>query len=154
MHLSEQVAENDACLATYGVTPTQLLHDAGALGPLTTAVHPTHLERAGSIERIALAKSELPRALPAEGLAVLNADDPRVAAMREVTPARVRTFGVTTPADVTAADVVSHGVHGTEFTLRAPWGERRVRSGTPGRHLVPHALAAAAVGVPSSSASN
>ena len=43
VHLSEQVAENDACLATYGVTPTQLLHDAGALGPRTTAVHATHL---------------------------------------------------------------------------------------------------------------
>ncbi|MCW2773693.1 MAG: formimidoylglutamate deiminase [Nocardioides sp.] len=43
VHLSEQLAENDACVATYGVTPTQLLHDAGALGPLTTAVHATHL---------------------------------------------------------------------------------------------------------------
>jgi formiminoglutamate deiminase len=43
VHLSEQVAENDACLATYGVTPTQLLHDTGALGPRTTAVHATHL---------------------------------------------------------------------------------------------------------------
>jgi formiminoglutamate deiminase len=43
VHLSEQVAENDACLATYGATPTQLLHDAGALGPRTTAVHATHL---------------------------------------------------------------------------------------------------------------
>jgi formiminoglutamate deiminase len=43
VHLSEQVAENDACLATYGVTPTQLLHEAGALGPRTTAVHATHL---------------------------------------------------------------------------------------------------------------
>ena len=46
VHLSEQVAENDACLATYGATPTQLLHDAGALGPLTTAVHATHLSGA------------------------------------------------------------------------------------------------------------
>jgi formiminoglutamate deiminase len=43
LHLSEQVAENDACLAAYGVTPTQLLDDAGVLGPLTTAVHATHL---------------------------------------------------------------------------------------------------------------
>jgi formiminoglutamate deiminase len=43
VHLSEQVAENDACLATYGATPTQLLHDAGALSPRTTAVHATHL---------------------------------------------------------------------------------------------------------------
>ncbi len=44
-----------------------------------------------------------------------------------------------------ATGIVSHGIHGTEFTLHAPWGERRMRSGTPGRHLVPHALAAAAV---------
>ncbi len=43
VHLSEQVAENDACLATYGVTPTRLLHDAGALGPRTSVVHATHL---------------------------------------------------------------------------------------------------------------
>jgi formiminoglutamate deiminase len=43
LHLSEQRAENDACLAHYGRTPTQLLADAGALGPGTTAVHGTHL---------------------------------------------------------------------------------------------------------------
>jgi formiminoglutamate deiminase len=43
VHLSEQVAENEACLAATGRTPTQLLADAGALGPLTTAVHATHL---------------------------------------------------------------------------------------------------------------
>ncbi len=109
------------------------------------AVHPAHLERAGSIERIAQAKSELPAALPSDGLAVLNADDPRVAAMASVTAAPVRTFGLGPDADVRATDVVSHGLAGTEFTLVAPWVERRVTSGTPGRHLVPHALAAAAV---------
>jgi formiminoglutamate deiminase len=43
LHLSEQPAENEACLARYGRTPTQLLADAGALGPTTTAVHATHL---------------------------------------------------------------------------------------------------------------
>jgi UDP-N-acetylmuramoyl-tripeptide--D-alanyl-D-alanine ligase len=109
------------------------------------AVHPTHLERAGSIERIAQAKSELPAALPRDGLAVLNADDPRVAAMTRVTQATVRTFGRGADAQVRAVDLASHGVAGTEFTLVSPWGTRRVRSGTPGRHLVPHALAAAAV---------
>ncbi len=109
------------------------------------AVHPTHLERAGSIERIAAAKAELPAALPRDGLAVLNADDPRVAAMAQVTPAAVRTFGLGPSADVGATDVVSHGLAGTEFTVRAPWTTRRMRSGTPGRHLVPHALAALAV---------
>ncbi len=43
VHLSEQVAENEACVAAHGLTPTQLLAEAGALGPLTTAVHATHL---------------------------------------------------------------------------------------------------------------
>ncbi|HET6820797.1 MAG TPA: UDP-N-acetylmuramoyl-tripeptide--D-alanyl-D-alanine ligase [Candidatus Limnocylindria bacterium] len=109
------------------------------------AVHPTHLERAGSIEAIARAKSELPQALPSDGLAVLNADDARVVAMASVTPATVRTYGLAAGADVRALDVVSRGLEGTEFTLRAPWGQRRLRTGMPGRHLVGHALAAAAV---------
>jgi formiminoglutamate deiminase len=43
VHLSEQPAENEACLAAYGLTPTELLHEAGALTPRTTAVHATHL---------------------------------------------------------------------------------------------------------------
>jgi len=108
-------------------------------------VHPAHLERAGSIERIALAKSELPAALPRDGLAVLNADDPAVAAMRAVTAAPVRTFGLGPGAEVRAEEVASRGLAGTEFTLVAPWGTRRLVSALPGRHLVPHALAAAAV---------
>ena len=109
------------------------------------AVHPAHLERAGSIERIAEAKSELPAALPADGLAVLNADDPRVVAMAGITRAEVRTFGLGAAADVRADEIVGHGLAGTEFTLHAAWGSRRMMSATPGRHLVPHALAAAAV---------
>jgi formiminoglutamate deiminase len=43
VHLSEQVAENSACLEAYGATPTAVLADAGALGPRTSAVHATHL---------------------------------------------------------------------------------------------------------------
>jgi formiminoglutamate deiminase len=43
VHLSEQTAENDACIAAYGATPTQLLADHGVLGPMTSAVHATHL---------------------------------------------------------------------------------------------------------------
>ena len=44
VHLSEQQAENGQCLAVYGVSPTRLLHDAGALGSSSTAVHATHLD--------------------------------------------------------------------------------------------------------------
>ncbi|KRA89268.1 N-formimino-L-glutamate deiminase [Nocardioides sp. Root682] len=42
-HLSEQPAENDACRTAYGMTPTEVLADAGVLGPRTTLVHATHL---------------------------------------------------------------------------------------------------------------
>jgi len=42
-HLSEQRAENDACVGRYGVTPTRLLADSGALGPASVAIHATHL---------------------------------------------------------------------------------------------------------------
>lgn len=43
VHLSEQTAENDACRAAHGRTPTRLLADHGVLGPRTTGVHNTHL---------------------------------------------------------------------------------------------------------------
>ena len=46
VHVSEQPAENDACRAAYGRTPSQLLSDAGVLGPTSTAVHATHLDPA------------------------------------------------------------------------------------------------------------
>jgi formiminoglutamate deiminase len=51
VHLSEQVAENDACLAAYGLTPTQVLEEAGVLGERTSAVHATHLTD-GDIEAL------------------------------------------------------------------------------------------------------
>ncbi len=43
VHLSEQTAENEACMAAHGCTPTQLLSDHGVLGPRTTGIHNTHL---------------------------------------------------------------------------------------------------------------
>jgi cytosine/adenosine deaminase-related metal-dependent hydrolase len=51
VHLSEQPAENAACLARYGCTPTEVLDETGALGPDTTAVHATHLT-ANDVERL------------------------------------------------------------------------------------------------------
>lgn len=104
----------------------------------------SHLDGFGDIETTAEAKSELPRFLGPEGTAVLNADDPRVAAMAERTRARVLTFGALNPADIAAADVDPRdGRHA--FTLRTPDGEARVELGLWGAHQVGNALAAAAV---------
>ena len=113
---------------------------------VVTNVGPVHLERLGTLDNIALNKSELVRALPESGTAVLNADDPRVIRMREVTTANVITYGLDdTEADLCAKDIVSHGLKGVHFTLQvgSDGQEWRVRLPLLGRHSVHTALAAA-----------
>lgn len=110
-------------------------------------VGPVHLERAGSLEAIARAKRELPEALPADGHAILNIDDPFVEAMATHTPARVWRAGTSATADVRGTDVASHGARGFEFTLSHETQSRRVHVPLPGGHLVTNVLAAAAAGL-------
>jgi UDP-N-acetylmuramoyl-tripeptide--D-alanyl-D-alanine ligase len=111
-------------------------------------VGPVHLERAGSLETIIAAKRELPEALPADGHAILNADDPDVLAMASHTAARVWLFGVkSAELDVRGSEVTSHGADGFEFELTASGQSRRLRVPLPGAHLVSNVLAAAAVGL-------
>ena len=112
---------------------------------VVTNVGPVHLERMGSLERIAQNKSELPRALPPGGTAILNSDDERVLAMRDVTSANVVTYGLAEASDLRAADIESFGLKGVHFTLHSrEAGESwRVRLPLMGRHSVHTALAAA-----------
>ncbi len=112
---------------------------------IVTNVGPTHLERFGSIEAIEEAKGILPASLPADGLAVLNADDPRTLCMRNRTSARVLTFGRTMQADVRATDEASQGLDGISFTLNFEGQSAAVRTSLVGIHHVMTALAAAAV---------
>ncbi|BCX05178.1 MAG: UDP-N-acetylmuramoyl-tripeptide--D-alanyl-D-alanine ligase [Candidatus Roseilinea sp.] len=117
---------------------------------VVTIVAPVHLERLGTIENIAKAKSELPAALPpAElgGVAILNDDDERVRAMAAVTSARVVTYGLTPRAHVWASSIESFGLDGISFTLH--YGRERQLAKLPliGRHSVQTALRAAAVGL-------
>jgi UDP-N-acetylmuramoyl-tripeptide--D-alanyl-D-alanine ligase len=104
-----------------------------------------HLGEFGSREAIATAKGELVEALPPEGLAVLNADQPLVAAMAARTRARVRTFGVAPDADVRAGDVALDGRGRAAFTLTAAGQAVPVRLALYGEHHVSNALAAGAV---------
>jgi UDP-N-acetylmuramoyl-tripeptide--D-alanyl-D-alanine ligase len=104
-----------------------------------------HLGEFGGRAGVAAAKGELVEALPADGLAVLNADDPLVAAMATRTPARVVTFGVAAAADVRAGDVGLDPTGRPRFTLVTPEGTAPVAMGLYGEHNVPNALAAAAV---------
>ena len=111
-----------------------------------TRVEAVHLEMFGSLEDIAQAKGELVESLPADGLAVLNADHPVVAAMAPRTVARVLTYGVAEGADVRATDIVLDDELRASFTLHTPWGTTAVRLGARGEHQVGNALAAAAAG--------
>ncbi len=103
-----------------------------------------HVGEFGSRENIALAKGELVEALSPEGLAVLNADDPAVAAMAGRTRARVVTVGVREPADVTATGVSLDAGGRATFTLNAIGTSRPVRLQVAGAHQVGNALAVAA----------
>ncbi|MEU2610820.1 UDP-N-acetylmuramoyl-tripeptide--D-alanyl-D-alanine ligase [Micromonospora sp. NPDC007271] len=104
-----------------------------------------HLGEFGSVETIALAKGELVEALPADGLAVLNADDPLVDAMAARTEARVVRYGESERADVRARDVSLDERGRASYTLVTPEGSAPVRLGLAGRHQVSNTLAAAAV---------
>jgi UDP-N-acetylmuramoyl-tripeptide--D-alanyl-D-alanine ligase len=97
------------------------------------------------IEQIAQAKSELPAALPADGVALLNADDPLVARMAAVTPARVVTFGLSAGADVRATGVELDRLSRPRFTLTSREGSADVALRLSGAHNVTNALAAAAL---------
>lgn len=103
-----------------------------------------HTGEFGGIEEVARAKGELAEALPGDGVAVLNADDPRVAAMAGRTAARVVTFGLGN-ADVSAADIRLDALGRPAFTLVTAAGSAPVRLALHGAHNVPNALAAAAI---------
>lgn len=100
-----------------------------------------HVGEFGSVEAIAKAKGELPASLPRDGVAVLNADDPLVAAMAGRTSARVVLVGESADAEVRATDVTVDEAGAASFTVTAPFGSARVRLALVGRHHVGNALA-------------
>jgi UDP-N-acetylmuramoyl-tripeptide--D-alanyl-D-alanine ligase len=108
-------------------------------------VAPAHLEYFGTIERIAEAKAELVQGLKPGGVAVLNADDPLVAAMRGLHQGRTLTFGIENPSDVMASGISTAALGLVRFTLRTPLGEAKASLPMPGRHNLMNALAAGAV---------
>jgi UDP-N-acetylmuramoyl-tripeptide--D-alanyl-D-alanine ligase len=117
---------------------------------IVTNVGPTHLERLGTIERIAQAKAELPLALPSVdegGIAILNADDEWVQAMAGQTRAHVFTYGLDPGADLWADEIQSKGLDGIHFSFH--YGQETIHARVPmlGRHSVHTALRAAAVGL-------
>jgi UDP-N-acetylmuramoyl-tripeptide--D-alanyl-D-alanine ligase len=111
-----------------------------------TNVGETHVEILGSIDNIAAAKGELVEALGPGGLAVLNADQPLVAAMQAKTPAGKLFYGLGPAAGIRAANIAV-GQRETAFECQTPAGSFNVTLPAVGRHNVYNALAAIAVGL-------
>lgn len=110
---------------------------------VVTAVAGAHTERVGGIEGVAKAKAELVEALPAGGVAVLNADDHRVAAMATKTDASVVTFGET--GDVRWSNLTLDELARPSCRIDSPWGAVDLRLAVSGVHMVANAAAALAV---------
>ena len=118
-----------------------------------------HAGEFGGLDQVARAKGELVEALPADGVAILNADDPRVLAMAARTQARVVTFSASPHArtphqtiqshvpqpSVRASDIRLDELGRPSFTLLTPEGSAPVTLRLHGAHNVPNALAAAAL---------
>lgn len=104
---------------------------------IVTNVGPIHLERMGSIERIARAKSELVEALAPEALAILNGDDPWTRAMAEVSGVAPSVLvGLGERCHYRALDIQSRGLDGISFSVRAEGGAYHFETGVPGMHNV------------------
>jgi UDP-N-acetylmuramoyl-tripeptide--D-alanyl-D-alanine ligase len=103
-----------------------------------------HIGEFGSVDAIADAKAELVQALPADGLAVLNADDPRVAAMAGQTAAAAVLVGETGQT-LRAEDVTLDARGRASYTLRVAEGTTEVKLGISGPHQVTNSLLAAGV---------
>ena len=125
----------------------QLCQIAAPSVGVITNVGMVHASRAGSMEVIAQGKSELVRALPVEGTAILNYDDPYVRPMAEVTKAKIFYYGTDPAADLFVTDVESLGLEGVRFVLNYHGEKHAAKVPLIGRHSALTALRAAAAGL-------
>ena len=114
---------------------------------VVTNIGTVHAERAGSQEAIFSGKSELVQALPSNGAAILNLDDPLVTKMAGLTKARVFYYGLDPQADLWADNVEGLGLEGVRFRLHYQHETLHVRIPLIGQHSVHTALRAASVGL-------
>ena len=102
----------------------------------------THLSKLGNMAAITREKLSLVRGLPADGVAVINMDDERIAPVAGELRCDVIGFGANAPACLRHGEIRDFGLEGTEFPVTFEDEEHTVRLRLPGTHLVPTALAA------------
>ena len=122
---------------------TRLCDVAAPTIGVVTRVAASHTERVGSIDGVERAKRELVEALPDVGVAILNADDERVARMATAAPGEVVTFGAR--GDVRIGDLELDELARARFRIETPWGHGEVLLAVSGPHMATNAAAAVAV---------
>lgn len=144
-------APEDAQFSIYEMgagKPGDIAYLVGVARPqvaLVNNIAPAHLERMGSLLGIADTKAAIYDALPADGVAVINADDAFAPYFSErAAGRRIVRFGLESSADVTARDI-RVGTDGSRFALATPQGQAEIALNLVGRHNVRNALAAAAL---------
>jgi UDP-N-acetylmuramoyl-tripeptide--D-alanyl-D-alanine ligase len=140
---------HEAAVLEMGMSRRYELQELAAIAKpdvgVVTRVAPAHLEFFASVDEIALAKRELIEGLNGrDSTAVLNADDPRVAAFGAVAPGRVVTYGIESPAFFSAEEIEDRGALGSSFDYVSPEGRVRLELAVAGRHAIYNALAALA----------
>ena len=140
-----EIAVLEMASDTFGEIATLARITQPKVGVITN-INQAHISVLGSLNNIAAEKARLIEALPFNGSAILNADNPRVAGMVPRTQARIITFGLKTGADV-RADNLSVSPKGLSFTLH--YEGKSYDGFTPllGRHQIYHILAAVATGL-------
>lgn len=113
---------------------------------IITNVGAAHLEFFGSLEQVAIAKSELVQTLTPNGIAILNYDDPNVRSMCTHTRAHILYYGRNPQATVRATNIAGDTLRGHSFTLNYHQQQTHVQLRLPGEHGITIALAAAAAG--------
>jgi UDP-N-acetylmuramoyl-tripeptide--D-alanyl-D-alanine ligase len=114
---------------------------------VVTNVAPVHLEFFDSLAGIARAKYELIESLPANGTAVLNADDEYVSQFGRGFKGKVITYGTRATADLRAENIESRGTEGSAFDVVTHSCRQRAHLALVGEHNILNALAAVAVGL-------
>ena len=155
MALAHLEPKHRAFVAEYGMSAIGEIAFLARMAPPDIAivlnVGMAHVGLLGSIDMVAVAKRELVEALGKDGVAILNADDPRVAAMAPASAGRVLYYSTRGASvrglrmDYFATDVRLDGLGGTTFSLNTPSGSVPVKLAVPGEHSVGNAVAAAAV---------
>jgi len=141
--------EHDAAVLEMGMSRRYELQELAAIAKpdvgVVTRVAPAHLEFFASVEEIALAKRELIEGLNGrDSVAVLNADDPLVAAFASHAPGGVLTYAIENGADYHAEATEDRGALGSAFVLVENGRRTRLELALPGRHVISNALAALA----------